>query len=80
MADHPVSTNDGPSWDRIKDLFSATFEAGADERRRILDELACDDYSVRRRVEELLAAHDRAGGALDRPALETLDGLDPLRD
>ncbi len=77
MAD-PAPLNDGPTWDRIRNLFWDTFEATADDRRRILDARAGNDPSVRRRVEDLLAAHDRPDGALDRPALASLHGIDPL--
>ena len=61
-------------WARVTELFTATFEAGPEERRRLLDAEAED--ALRQRVVELLAAHDAPGGVLDRSAVDSLDGLD----
>jgi serine/threonine-protein kinase len=62
-------------WARVTELFTATFEAAPEERLRVLDAEA-GHPELRRRVEELLAAHDAADGVLDRPAISSLDGLD----
>jgi len=63
-------------WSRVTELFTATFEAPAEERRRLLDTEAAGDPTLRRQVEELLAAHDAGAGVLDRPAISSLDELD----
>ena len=63
-------------WARVTELFTATFEAPAEERRRLLDSEAVGDPALRRQVEALLAAHDAGAGVLDRPAISSLDGID----
>ncbi|HTL04972.1 MAG TPA: serine/threonine-protein kinase [Gemmatimonadales bacterium] len=61
-------------WSRVTELFTATFEASPEERRRVLDAEATD-AELRRQVEVLLEAHDSADGALDRPAIVSLAEL-----
>jgi len=53
-------------WRRIADLFEAALQRPAKERRAWLAG-ACADDDVRGEVEEMLDAHERAGGILDRP-------------
>ena len=60
-------------WARVTELFTATFEAAPEERRRMLD---AESAELRRQVKALLDAHDSPGGVLDRPAISSLDGLD----
>lgn len=61
-------------WDRIKELFSATFEASPSARESVLD--LESNPVIRRRVEEMLSAHDRQEGPLDRSVLLAVDSLD----
>ena len=63
-------------WARVTELFTRTFEASPEERSRLLGAETAGDATLRSQVEALLAAHDRAGGVLDRPAISSLDGLD----
>ncbi|HEX2721650.1 MAG TPA: serine/threonine-protein kinase [Gemmatimonadaceae bacterium] len=65
-------------WERVKDLFASTFEAGVAERERALSSEL--DEAIRRRVVAMLAAHDRTDGPLDRSLAMTGDafGLEPI--
>ena len=58
---------DSERWRRVDDLFSEALERPAAERDEFLRG-ACDDPSLRREVEVLLAAHERAGSFIERPA------------
>jgi hypothetical protein len=50
------------TWEHIKDLFNEVLEAGPDRREGILES---EPGEVRREVEALLAAHERAKDAGD---------------
>ncbi|HEY8506589.1 MAG TPA: hypothetical protein VIL46_18545, partial [Gemmataceae bacterium] len=52
-----------------RDIFlEALDKPGAAERAAYLDAACGGDAGLRQRVEKLLAAHEAAGGILDRPA------------
>ncbi len=53
-------------WDEISALFDRALERPAEERRGWLAEI-CGDAALRREVEDLLAAHERSDGVLERP-------------
>jgi serine/threonine-protein kinase len=61
-------------WSRIKELFSATFEAPPSARESTL--LSEPNALIRQRVEAMLSAHDAAEGPLDRSVLLAVDSLD----
>jgi serine/threonine-protein kinase len=61
-------------WQRVKDLFAATFEADIDTRRAALHAEA--DARIRERVESMLSAHDSVDGPLDKSVLLSVDSLD----
>ncbi len=48
------------------------------ERKAYLDEVCGADADLRRRVEALLASHDKLGNFLERPALEQLAAAGPV--
>src|SRR4051794_39311525 len=48
--------------------FNAALLLSANERSGYLDEACADDHEFRRRIEELLRAHERAGVFLQDPA------------
>src|SRR5438067_12614638 len=53
-----------------REIFVAALEKTTPaERAAYLDAVCRDDADLRRRVEKLLAAHEAAGGILDRPAV-----------
>src|SRR5207248_5119488 len=53
-----------------RDIFLQALEApGPVQRERYLDTVCGEDLALRQRVEKLLAAHEAAGGILDRPAV-----------
>jgi non-specific serine/threonine protein kinase/serine/threonine-protein kinase len=62
-----VSTRE--RWQHLDELFHAAVAVPPDERSRIL--ATCADASLRAELEDLLAAHDRAGGFIEAPAVAT---------
>ena len=54
------------SWDQLADLFLAALELAPHEREAFLTRTCGDDGALRRRVEAMLAAHERPQG----PAIE----------
>ncbi len=58
-------------WKQIDEVFDAALErGGAAGRAAFLDEACAGDADLRREVESLLAAHDRAAAFIEAPALE----------
>ena len=67
-----MATHDEPenTQGRLKAIFSSALARNTpEERQRYLTEACGDNQDLRNRVESLLAAHDQAGGFLDRSAL-----------
>ena len=60
-----MSQPDPERWRQIEALFTEAVVVGSDERAALLARRT-DDPRLRREVERLLAAHDRAGGFLDQ--------------
>src|SRR5689334_20734214 len=59
-------------WQLVKELFEAALLQAPEERSRWLAEV-CHEPDVRKEVESLLAAHDRAGEFIQRPvAVDTV--------
>jgi hypothetical protein len=58
-------------WERVRTLFEAALEKDADQRAAFLAQ-NCPEESLRKRVEELLANHDKAGDFLVDPAVGRL--------
>ena len=54
---------------REEAVFEAALKLAADERAAYLTKICADDHELRRRVEGLLGAFDRAGGFLNEAAL-----------
>jgi eukaryotic-like serine/threonine-protein kinase len=61
-----------PSWERQKELFQGALARAPESRSAFLDEACGGDEELRREIDDLLAAHDEAGGFLSRPV--GLDG------
>ena len=57
------------SWARAEAIFDAAVRLPAAERGGYLDRACSGDSELRRCVDELLKAHDAAGGFLDEPAV-----------
>jgi len=55
-----------PRWQRIEALFDAAIDLPEDDRAAYLAGECRDDDALRREVESMLTAHQRAGGILDR--------------
>ncbi|HEX8354713.1 MAG TPA: protein kinase [Pyrinomonadaceae bacterium] len=56
---------------QVDGLFAAALEAAPGERAALLDAACADDAELRREVESLLAAHERAGDFIESHALES---------
>jgi tetratricopeptide (TPR) repeat protein len=62
-----------PGWQRAKDVFVAALTRASELRGTFLDEACGGDAELRREVDNLLAAHEAAGGFLSSPiGLETV--------
>ncbi|MGH9848144.1 MAG: serine/threonine-protein kinase, partial [Blastocatellia bacterium] len=57
-------------WRQVEALYHAALEREPSQRAAFLDRACAGDEQLRRELESLLAAHDRAGDFLDAPALE----------
>ena len=55
---------DPARWQRIASIFERVLEVAGVERATLLDQLCGSDPLIRREVEEMLAADERAGGLL----------------
>src|SRR5262244_4027682 len=82
-ANQPVSAGMTPErWEKIRELFHATFERNADERAVYLAHACAEDPSLRTDVEKLISSHESAPSFLERtetalPAFESLPILQP---
>jgi hypothetical protein len=68
---------DPERWRRITGLFEELVERPPEERSGILDRACAGDPELRREVETLLAADQRAGGFLARPPARPADAGEP---
>lgn len=59
-------------WQRIKEIVAATLERGVEERAQFLNETCQADASLRREVDSLLAAYEKADGFLEHPVFSLL--------
>jgi serine/threonine protein kinase len=57
-------------WQRVKELFHAALERQPDRRSAFLQDACAGDEVLRREVESLIAAHEKAGSFADAPAYE----------
>src|SRR5205085_9623875 len=57
-------------WRQVNELFHSALGRGPEERASFLEGACAGDEALRREVEELLAAHERAGSFIEKPALE----------
>jgi non-specific serine/threonine protein kinase len=69
-------------WEKIRELFHATFERSADDRSAYLTHACAADPSLRADVEKLISSHEAAPSFLERtettlPAVEGLPLLEP---
>ena len=67
-----------PFWERVRRIFQDAVELPAPDRAALLDR-ECGDAAVRVEVESLLAAHDTAGGFLEKSIWQLIDTNDPQR-
>ncbi|HEY1637313.1 MAG TPA: serine/threonine-protein kinase [Rhizomicrobium sp.] len=61
----------GPSWERIEELFHAASELAVEDRSGFLDHICKDDPGLRHEIESLLEAADRTCAFLTEPIRET---------
>ncbi len=69
---------DADRFARVEEAFHRASERTGAARDQALAELCGDDHALRREVEELLAAADRAAPALDRPPLLRFEAEEPV--
>ena len=64
-------------WARIKEVFAAALEQPPAARPTLLSGACGSDHALRREVDSLLSAHERAGSFIDAPVWPTGDGEGP---
>jgi eukaryotic-like serine/threonine-protein kinase len=64
-------------WEKVIDLFQSALERAPEERVAFLDETCHDDEGMRREVESLLTAHERAENFIEVPAFKVAPELVP---
>ena len=57
-------------WQQLDKLFHSALERKPEERKIFLDEACASDEQLRKEVQELIAAHEKAGSFIENPALE----------
>src|SRR5262245_50465484 len=57
-------------WQQIDKLLGEALERQAAERSAFLDEACAGDPELRQKVEDLIAAHCRAGSFIEAPAVD----------
>ena len=57
-------------WQQLDRLFHLALERAPEERAAFLDQACAGDQQLRREVGALIAAHERAGSFIEKPALE----------
>src|SRR5574341_1534189 len=62
-------------FQKVGDIYDQALELEPEWRDAFLDEVCASDEELRREVESLLAAHERAEGFIDQPAVEVAAGL-----
>ena len=65
-------------YERLSRVFDAACDRAGDARARFLDDACGDDATLRRDVEELLAADRKPGGLLDRPFPDLSSAVSPV--
>ena len=66
-------------WQQLDKLFHAAMERAPEERAAFLYEACAGDEELRKNVEALISAHEKAGSFIERPALE-LEGRSLAKD
>src|SRR5260370_5775139 len=71
-----------PAKDQLESILAAAVEIESDAKRReFVDQACAGDAELKRRVEELLENHFRAGSFLESPAADLLStAADPLTE
>ena len=67
-------------WIRIKDLFAEAIELTPEARAESIARICAGDLSLRRELEALLDAHDRAGRFMERGALDIPEAAQAVVD
>ncbi len=57
-------------WHQIDKLLEEALEWEADQRQAFLEQACAGDAELRKEVDKLLAAHEKAGSFVERPALD----------
>jgi tRNA A-37 threonylcarbamoyl transferase component Bud32 len=74
-ADRPSSPMTPERWRVVDAILRASLSCEPARRDAFVEQACGDDDEIRREVASLLAAHDRAGDFLDRPAAEQISAF-----
>jgi|RhiMethySRZTD1v2_1073278.scaffolds.fasta_scaffold05699_10 eukaryotic-like serine/threonine-protein kinase len=65
-------SDDQARWSQVKRVFQAALTRPPEQRRSFVGDQCGEDDALLREVEVLLAAHERAGNFVERPAIEAV--------
>jgi serine/threonine-protein kinase len=65
-------SDDQARWSQVKRVFQAALAQPPEQRRSFVGDQCGEDDALLREVEVLLAAHERAGNFVERPAIEAV--------
>ena len=65
-------SDDQALWSQVKRVFQAALTQPPEQRRSFVGDQCGEDDALLREVEVLLAAHERAGNFVERPAIEAV--------
>ena len=65
-------SDDQARWSQVKRVFQAALAQPSEQRRSFVCDQCGEDDALLREVEVLLAAHERAGNFVERPAIEAV--------
>jgi serine/threonine protein kinase/Tol biopolymer transport system component len=65
-------SDDQARWSQVKRVFQAALTRPLEQRRSFVGDQCGEDDALLREVEVLLAAHERAGNFVERPAIEAV--------
>ena len=65
-------SDDQARWSQVKKVFQAALAQPTEQRRSFVRDQCGEDDALLREVEVLVAAHERAGNFIERPAIEVV--------
>jgi eukaryotic-like serine/threonine-protein kinase len=65
-------------WAKLRDIYARLLDVPEDQQKSLVRELCDGDSTIEREIEDLLAAHNRAGSFLNESVTKALSSIAPL--